>query len=318
MNAIRLHETDGLDALVYETVPRPKPDNDELLVRVYAAGVNPLDWLVCSGAIPEVRDEPLPWILGWDLSGVVVSVGNDVTAFEPGEAVYGMSRLPGAGGSFAEYITLSAEEVRAKPTSLSHIEAAGLPMAGQTAFHSLYRVAGISPGHRILIHAAAGGVGHMAVQFASNTDAHVIGTASGRNEAFLHDLGIDEFVNYREERFEEVLDDVDIALDAIGGEVLKRTVEVVKPNGVVVTLPEQPPADAVERYKTQHDVTVRFFDVLTESDPATPESVTAHVKADVLEHTISEVYSLAEAQQALKKSLDGHVRGKLILRVADY
>ncbi|SER36515.1 NADP-dependent oxidoreductase [Natrinema salaciae] len=306
-----------MDALVYEDVPRPEPNSDELLVRVHAAGVNPLDWLICRGALPEVRDEPLPWIPGWDLSGVVVSVGDDVTAFERGDAVCGMVRPPGAGGTFAEYATMSTAEVTAKPASLSHTDAAGVPMAGQTAFHALYETGGLEPGQRVLVHGAAGGVGHMAIQLAKNTGAHVIGTASGRNEQFLRDLGVDEFVNYREERFEAILDDVDIVLDAIGGEVLERSVDVTQPGGVVVTLPEQPSEDGIERCRTEDDVAVRFFDVLTESDPAILRQVATHVEAGVLEPTISDTYPLANTQEALEQSADGHVRGKLVVGVID-
>lgn len=315
MKAIQLTETNGTDALIYESVPRPEPDNDEILVRIHVAGVNPIDWLVCRSILPELRDQPLPWIPGWELSGIVESVGADVTTFEPGDAVCGMVRLPGAGGTFAEYTTMTVDEVIAKPPPLSHIEAAGLPMAGQTAFHALYQAGELDAGQRVLVHAAAGGVGHMAVQLAANTGAHVIGTASGRNEQFLRDLGIDEFVNYREEQFEDVIDDVDLVLDAIGGEVLERSAEVVQSEGVIVTLPDQPEADTVERFQAEHDVAIRFFDVLTESDPAILQSVTDRVAGGVLEPTISGSYPLSEAQEALDRSANGHVRGKLVLDV---
>lgn len=315
MKAIQLTATDGADALAYEDVPRPEPDDDELLVRVHTAGVNPLDWLICRGMLSELRDKPLPWIPGWDLSGVVASVGEQVTKFEPGDAVYSMVRLPGAGGTFAEYATTIVDEVRAKPSSLSHTEAAGVPMAGQTAFHALYQAGELEAGQRVLVHGAAGGVGHMAVQFATNTGARVIGTASGRNEQFLRNLGVDEFINYREQRFEDVLDSVNVVLDTIGGEVLERSAEVVQSEGTVVTLPDQLSADSIERFQTEHDVAVRFFDVLTESDPATLQSVSTTVEAGTLEPTISATYPLSEAQQALERSADGHVRGKLVLDV---
>jgi len=317
MKAITLPEADGIADLRYEDVDRPRPDKDELLLRVHAAGVNPLDWLICRGILPELRDGTFPWIPGWDVSGVVASVGDAVTRFESGDAVCGMARLPDAGGTFAEYATVTVNEVTEKPLSLSHTAAAGIPMAGQTAFHALYQVGELAPGHRILVHAAAGGVGHLAVQFAANTGGHVIGTASGRNEQFLSDIGVDEVVNYRTERFEAVLDDVDIVLDAIGGDVLERSVEITKSGGVVVTLPEQPSADDIERFQSEHDVSVRYFDVLTESDSTTLQEVAAHVEAGVLQPTVSETYHLSETQQALEQSADGHVRGKLVLEVTD-
>ena len=316
MHAIQLRETDGTDALTLQDVPRPEPDRDELLVRVHAAGVNPLDWLICRGMVSELVDTALPWIPGWDLSGVVASVGSDVTDFESGDRVFGTVRLPESGGAFAEYITVTAEEVTTKPESLSHTEAAGVPMVGQTAFHALSEEAGLESGQRVLVHAAAGGVGHMAVQFAANTGADVIGTASGYNEAFLRDLGVDEFVNYREERFEDVLTDIDVVLDSVGGEVLERSVDVVRPGGVVVTLPERPSERLVKKCRAEHEIEVRFFDVVVDAEPSTLERVATRVEASKVRPEISETYPLAGVKEALDRSAAGHVRGKLVLDVS--
>ncbi|ESS09967.1 MAG: NADPH:quinone reductase related Zn-dependent oxidoreductase [uncultured archaeon A07HN63] len=259
MNAIHLQETSGIDALSHEEVPRPEPEQNELVIRAHAAGVNPLDWLICRGVLPHLRDTELPWIPGWDVSGVVEAVGSGVSEFAPGDAVCGMARLPGGGGAYAEYITVTADEITAKPSSLSHLEAAGMPMAGQTAFHALYEAGNLSQGQDVLVHAAAGGVGHMAVQFAANTGAHVIGTASGRNEAFLRDIGVDEFVNYRKEQFEDEVNDVDLVVDTVGGDVLERSVKITRPGGIVVTLPEPPSEAGIERYREEYGVEVRFL-----------------------------------------------------------
>lgn len=317
MKAIQLVEPTGTDALTYEDVPRPDPESDELLIQVHAAGVNPLDWLISRGMVQHLLDEPLPWIPGWDISGVVVSVGAAVSDFDPGDPVYGMVRLPGAGGAFAEYTTMTAEEITSKPHSLSHVEAASVPMAGQTAFHALHEAAGLNAGQRVLIHAAAGGVGHLAVQFAANTGAYVIGTASGYNETYLRDLGVDQFVNYREERFDEILSSVDIVLDSIGGEVLDRSVDVVDSGGVIVTLPEAPPEEKIKSVRDEHDVDIRFFSVTTHTDPATLQLVTAHIDAGVAEPTISDTYPLSKVEDALDRSADGHVRGKLVIDVTE-
>ncbi|WP_276274150.1 NADP-dependent oxidoreductase [Haloarcula litorea] len=311
MRAIRLQETDGIDALTEEDVSCPEPSPDEYLVRVHAAGINPLDWLLSRGMLPHLLDTDLPWIPGWDVSGVVESVGSDVSEFAPGDAVFGMSRLPGAGGAFADHTTMSADEIAAKPEGLSHHEAAAVPMAGQTAFHALYEEGDVDSAERVLVHAASGGVGHMAIQFAEHTGAHVIGTASGDNEAFLRELGVDEFVNYRSERFEEVVDDVDLVLDAVGGDVLERSVEVLRSGGIVVTLPEPPSQAAVDRYHDEYGVDVRFFDVITDSDPETLRQVAAHIDAGVVAPRVSDVYSLSKMQDALDRSAGGHVRGKL-------
>ncbi len=317
MNAIQLDKTDGIGALQSERLPRPEPGPDECLVRVDAAGINPLDWLVCRGTLPHLLDSTLPWIPGWDVSGVVESVGADVTEFAPGDAVCGMSRLPGAGGTFAEYTTVSSDEITPRPDPLSRYEAAAVPMAGQTAFHALFGSADLGPDEHVLVHAAAGGVGHMAVQFAADAGADVTGTASGRNEGFLHELGVDEFVNYREERFEDVVDGVDLVVDAVGGDVLERSVEVVDPGGVVVTLPEPPSRETVERYQDEHGADVRFFDVITDSETATLNQVAARIDAGVVTPRVSGVYPLSAVRDALARSAEGHVRGKLVLDVTE-
>lgn len=317
MKAIQLEETDGIESLSYDDVRRPEPEQDEVLIRVCAAGVNPIDRLMCRGLLSHLLDSEVPWTPGWDVSGVIESVGENVTEFSPGDAVCGMSRLPDSGGAFAEYTTMTSDEVTSKPEPLSHLEAAGIPMAGQTAFHALYEEGNLDSGESVLIHAAAGGVGHMAVQFAANTGARVIGTASGRNEEFLHELGVDEFINYREERFEEVLDSVDLVLDAVGGDALERSVEVAQPGGAVVTLPEPPSEEAVERYHDEHDVGVRFFDVVTDSDPVTLREVASHAESGVATPRVSDTYPLSEVQDALDRNAEGHVRGKLVVDLTE-
>lgn len=317
MQALELPEVGRIDRLAVADRPRPDPDADELLVRVHAAGVNPLDWLVCRGQLPELRGDSLPWIPGWDLAGTVEVVGEGVSAFDPGDAVWGMLRRQGTGGTYAEYVTVGADAVAEKPASLSPAEAASLPMASQTALHALSTIGDVGPDDRVLVHAAAGGVGHLAVQLAANAGAHVIGTASGANESYLRDLGVDRFVDYTETRFEDELASVDFVLDAVGGDVLDRSVRITAPGGVVVTLPEPPDADDVERFETEHDVAVRFFDVILDSDPDALGVVRDRADAGVLAPTVSDSFPLAEATTALRRSADGHVRGKLVLDVVD-
>lgn len=317
MKAVHLREPTGVEGLTYGEVARPEPDRDELLVRVHAAGINPIDWLICRGDLSHLIDGEFPWTPGWDVSGVVEAVGANGAGFDPGDPVCGMSRLPDGGGAFAEYITMTGDELTDKPRSLSHPEAASLPMAGQTAFHALYEEGDLGAGQRVLVHAAAGGVGHIAVQLAANTGAHVIGTASGYNEAYLRELGVDRFVNYRQARFEAEIGDVDIVLDAVGGDVLERSVEVVKPGGVVITLPEPPAEPTVERCNRNHDVDVRFFDVVLDSKPVTLRRVATHAESGVVEPRVSDTYSPSEIREALGRSADGHVRGKLVIDLTE-
>ncbi|ELY75286.1 NADP-dependent oxidoreductase [Natrinema gari] len=313
MRAIRIHEHGGSDMLTAETVPRPEPGDDELLVRVRAAGVNPIDWMVREGYTDEALSPSLPTILGWDLSGIVEMVGAAVSEFEPGDEVFGLVGLPDPGGAYAEYAAVPADEVVTKPTPLSHADAAGLPMVGLTAWRALFDAGALRDGQRVLVHAAAGGVGHVAVQLAAHAGAHVVGTASGENEAYLRELGVDEFVNYRAERFERVVDSVDLVLDAVGGDTLERSIAVLADGGRIVTLPE-PPSEAVcETVRQERNATVDWFSI--EPDATTLAELRALIEDGHLRPTVSGSYPLSDVATAHQESEDGHVRGKLVLEV---
>ena len=313
MRAITVREHGDADVLSLEERPRPDPEADELLVRVRAAGVNPIDWMIRAGYTDEALSPSLPYVPGWDLSGVVEAVGSAVTAFEPGDEVFGLVRMPDPGATYAEYAAVPAEDVVLKPETLEHTTAAALPMVGLTARHALFGEGALRTGQRVLVHAAAGGVGHVAVQLATAAGARVVGTASGRNESFLHDLGVDEFVDYREQRFEDVLDDVDLVLDAVGGETLERSIRVLKPGGRIVTLPEPPSDEVVETARRERDATVRWFSV--EPDASTLAEIRALVDEGRVHPTVSGVYPLVEADAAHRESEAGHVRGKLVLEI---
>ncbi|MDS0258323.1 NADP-dependent oxidoreductase [Haloarcula sp. S1CR25-12] len=312
MRAIRVHEYGDADVLTYERVPRPQPADDELLVRVRAAGVNPIDWMVREGYADEALDPSLPYVPGWDLSGTVEAVGDDVTAFGPGDEVFGLVGMPDPGRTYAEYAAVPADDVVPKPESLDHTAAAGVPMVALTAWRGLFEAGNLTPDQRLLVHAAAGGVGHMAVQFADEVGAHVVGTASGRNEAFLRDLGVDEFVDYRERAFETAVDGVDLVLDAVGGDTLDRSVDVLNQNGRIVTLPEPPGDDVVARARSERNGTVDWFSV--EPDPDALARIRDRIDAGQVTPTVSETWSLADAGAAHQRSQTGHVRGKLVLR----
>ncbi|WP_222920362.1 NADP-dependent oxidoreductase [Natrinema sp. SYSU A 869] len=311
MRAIRVHEHGDSDVLTLESVPRPEPGADELFVRVRAAGVNPIDWMVREGYTDEALAPSLPYVPGWDLSGVVERVGSAVSGLEPGNAVFGLVRMPDPGRTYAEYATVPADDVIRKPATLEHTAAAGLPMVGLTAWRALFEEGDLREGQRVLVHAAAGGVGHVAVQLAAHAGATVIGTASGRNEASLRDLGVDEFVDYRERRFEAAVDDVDLVLDAVGGDVLERSTAVLREGGRIVTLPEPPSERVIETAQRERRATVRWFSV--EPDASALGEIRALVDDGHIRPTISGIRPLSEAAAAHEESEDGHVRGKLVL-----
>ena len=215
MKAIRIHNYGGPEVLQYEEAPRPKPQTGEVLIRVHAAGVNPIDWKVREGHMKDFWPHKFPLILGWDLSGVVEEVGPRPAAagrFKKGDEVYSLPD-PTRNGAYADYIVVRESELALKPNSLHHIRAAAVPLAALTAWQSLFDTAQLQPGQRVLIHAGSGGVGHFAVQLAKWKGAYVFATASTKNQDLLRELGVDEPIDYTQQRFENVARDIDIVLD---------------------------------------------------------------------------------------------------------
>lgn len=310
MQAIRIHAYGGSDVLVNETIPRPTVAPDEVLIRVHAVAVNPLDWLVREGYLKDVLGHTLPLVPGWELSGVVAATGDTISGFQVGDAVYTRPDFSRDGG-YAEYVAVKAAEIALKPTSLDHVQAAAIPLVGLTAWQALFDTAHLSAGQTVLIHGAAGGVGTVAVQLAKWKGARVIGTASAANAGFLHDLGVDDVVDYTTARFEDVAHDVDMVLDTRGGETQERSWQVLKPGGWLVSVVSSPSAEAAEAAGVQ---AVYLAD---QADAATLAQLAALIDAGTLRPVIAAVFPLAEARQAHTLSQAGHARGKIILRVVE-
>ena len=309
MKAVRMHEYGAPEVLKYEDAPRPEPASGEVLVRVHAAAVNPVDWKIRAGYTKGFLDYTLPLIPGWDLSGVVESVGSAVSDWKPGDEVYARPDLS-RNGSYAEYIAVKATELGRKPKSIDHVQASAIPLAALTAWQALFDAAGLSAGQRVLIHAAAGGVGTFAVQLAKWKGAYVIGTASARNHAFLRELGADETIDYNQVRFETVVHDVDVVLDAMAGETRDRSWQVLKKGGILVSILGAPSAEAAAAHG------VRQAGVFVQPNRAQLEEIAKLVDAGKLRPIVEEVLPLSEAARAHAKNQTLHTRGKLVLRVA--
>jgi NADPH:quinone reductase-like Zn-dependent oxidoreductase len=318
MKAVVIHAYGGPEVLIYEDVPRPEPGEDELLVRIYAAGVNPADWQVRAG-LRHKAEEPFSIILGLDVSGVVEDMGARVSGFQATDEVYGMLPL-GRTGGYAEYVAAPASGFALKPESLNHIQAAAMPVASLTSWQALFEAAKLLPGQRVLIHAASGGVGHIAVQFARWKGAYVIGTASGRNEEFLRKLGVDEFVNYQTTRFEDVVGDVDVVLNTIPQEIdatsdvlmkdtLDRSLGVLKKGGILVSISGRPSPDVVKAHA------IREARILARPDGEQLSEIARLVDSGYVHPAISSVLALRDAHKAHEISQEGHTRGKIVLQV---
>jgi len=310
MQAVRFHSYGGPEVLVSEELPRPRVGAGEVLIQVHAAGVNPIDWKVRAGHLKDWLPHRLPLIPGWDVSGVVEAVGPDVTAFKIGDAVFGMLDFM-RNGAYAEYVAARTGDLAPKPRSIDHVQTAAVPLAGLTAWQSLFEVADLAPWHTVLINAATGGVGHFAVQFAKWKGAKVIGTASASNASFLRELGADRVIDYRTTQFEEVVREVDVVLDPIGGDTQDRSWQVLKKGGILVaTLGISSPEAA-------RQPGVRGEGVGVHSDTAQLTQIADLIDAGDLKPAVTTVLPLAEAAKAHELSQNGHVRGKIVLKVGD-
>jgi len=308
MKAVCIYSYGGPEVLVYEDAPRPHPDAGEVLVRVHAAGINPVDWKIREGHLKEMLHHTLPLVLGWDVSGVVEALGSGVTRLKVGDEVFSRPDIA-RDGAYAEFIVIRESEAALKPKSIDHLHAAALPLAGLTAWQSLFDAGGLSAGQRVLIHAAAGGVGHLAVQLARWKGAHVIGTASARNHDFLRKLGVDQVVDYATVRFEEAVAPVDVVFDTLGGAIQERSWKVLKRGGILVSVVSPPSAERA----TAHGVRQAF--VFIQPNAARLAEIATLVDGEKLKAIVETILPLSDATRGQELSERGHTRGKIVLRV---
>jgi NADPH:quinone reductase-like Zn-dependent oxidoreductase len=307
MRVVQIHSFGPSDVLKLESAPTPQPGEGEVLVRVHATSINPVDVKTRAGSgLSGMYKDLLPVILGWDVSGVIEAVGASVTEFKIGDEVYGMPLFPALAKTYAEYMVAPASQLAKKSASLSHNEAAALPLVALTAHQALGTI-NLKAGESILIHAAAGGVGHVAVQLAKARGANVIGTASSRNHDFVKSLGADEVIDYTKVPFETVVKDVAAVFDCVGGEVLPRSYGVLRAGGRLVTIAGQPSEDLAK----QHNIQV--YRVLVKPDKSGLESLTSLVEAGRLKPTVSATFPLEDIAKAHDEVASGHVRGKVVV-----
>jgi NADPH:quinone reductase-like Zn-dependent oxidoreductase len=304
-------EAGGPEVLQVQDVERPEPIATEVLVRVTSAGINPVDWKTRQGGgFGDAIGEP-PLILGWDVAGVVEEVDPDVTRFAPGDRVFGMPWFPRLARAYAEFVTSPARQLARTPEALTDEQAGGLPLAGLTAWQALVDFAEVGDGTRVLVHAAAGGVGHLAVQIAKARGAHVIGTAREEKHDFLRELGVDEPIDYTAQPFEEAVSEVDVVFDLIAGEEYGlRSLQTLREGGLWLCIPDDVP-DSVAAAAREQSKRARSF--LVEPDYAGLESLAALADEGKLRVVIEEAFPLAEAAEAHRRLEDGRARGKFVL-----
>ncbi|MEV6384608.1 NADP-dependent oxidoreductase [Streptomyces sp. NPDC051773] len=309
MRAMTQDAFGGPEVLREAALPRPVPGPGEILVRVRAAGVNPTDWK--NRAFGLWHPEPLP-VLGWDVSGVVEQVGLGVTLFEPGDEVFGMLPYPHGAGAYAEYAKGPTRAFAPKPSNVDHVQAGALPLAALTAYQALVDTADVREGQRVLIHAAAGGVGHLAVQIAKARGAYVIGTASAGKHELLRELGADELIDYRTTDFVEAAGEVDVVLDTLAGDVRTRSVDLLREGGTLVSILPVGGEEDAERAAARG---ARLKKLLVEADQAGMRAIAALVEQGKLRAHVDATFPLAEAAKAHALGETDRTTGKIVLTV---
>ena len=310
MKAVRIYEHGGPEILTYEDAPIPEVSEDDILIRVHAASVNPVDWKIRDGYGKDNFKHHLPLILGWDVAGTVEEIGSKVQQFQPGDAVYGYTSLY-RDGAYAQFMIAKETEIALKPASVDFIEAAAIPVAALTAGQALFDTAGLDANQRVLIHAASGGVGSMAVQLAKVKGAYVIGTASARNADFLRELGADEIIDYQTTKFETVVQDLDVVLDTIGGDTQERSFGVLRKGGFLVSIVSPPSEETAAGYG------VRSAMLGVKPFAAQLQEIAGLVDSGKLKIYVETVLPLSEAREAHEISQSGRTRGKIVLQVVD-
>lgn len=308
MTAVQINRYGGNDVVeINKSAPMLKAAKGELLIEVFAAGVNPVDWKIREGYMKERMPLQFPATLGRDFSGVVMELGEGVTGFRAGDEVYGQAGF--GQGSFAEFLLAEAKATARKPKRLSHIEAGALPLVGVSALQALVDHMALSRGQRILIHGGAGGIGSIAIQIAKHLGAHVATTASTEDLSFVRGLGADEVIDYTNQSFETLLHDFDAVFDTVAGETYKKSFRVLKKGGIIVSMLEQPNEALMKEFG------VRAIGQGTQVTNERLARLTELVDKKAIKVHIDKTFSLEQAAEALKYQKEGHPRGKVVLKI---
>jgi NADPH:quinone reductase-like Zn-dependent oxidoreductase len=314
MKAAIIDEFGDADVLKITEINKPEINGDQVLIKVKSAGINPVDTKVRAGTSGISKKIKLPAILGWDVSGIIQIVGKNVQSFKSGDEVFGCIGFPGLGKTYAEFTVADPQLLAKKPYNISFEEAAAVPLAGLTAYQAINEELKVSSGQKVLIQAAAGGVGHLAVQFAKINGALVIGTASEKNEKFLKSIGVDQFIDYKKEKFEERIQDVDAALDAMGGEILYRTISCVKRGGIVVCLPSSTKNDP-KAIELANERNIKLIWPMMRPDGEQMRLIASLLQDKKMKVSVDKIFTLDQITWAHKAVETHQTKGKVVVKV---
>lgn len=310
MKAARIHAYGDASQIVIEDAPMPTLADDDVLIRVVATSVNPVDWKIRKGYLKSMIPYQMPLVMGWDVSGVVEKTGPAVTKFKPGDAVYSRPDIA-RNGAYAEYVAVRESEIAFKPATISHVEAASLPLVSITAWESLFTSANLTAGQKVLIHAGAGGVGSIAIQLAKAKGAHVTATASAAKSALVTSLGADEVIDYRAEDFSQIARDMDVVFDTVGGEVQEKSWSVLRPGGFLVSITDRPSEDRAKAEGKRAG-----FVFIGPNAPILTE-LAGMVDAGQVRPLIGAEYGLNDTAKAQEASETGRATGKIVIYVGN-
>jgi NADPH:quinone reductase-like Zn-dependent oxidoreductase len=314
MKAAIIDEFGDADVLKITEINKPEINGDQVLIKVKSTGINPVDTKVRAGTSGISKKIKLPAILGWDVSGIIQIVGKNVQSFKSGDEVFGCIGFPGLGKTYAEFTVADPQLLAKKPYNISFEEAAAVPLAGLTAYQAINEELKVSSGQKVLIQAAAGGVGHLAVQFAKINGALVIGTASEKNEKFLKSIGVDQFIDYKKEKFEERIQDVDAALDAMGGEILYRTISCVKRGGIVVCLPSSTKNDP-KAIELANERNIKLIWPMMRPDGEQMRLIASLLQDKKMKVSVDKIFTLDQITWAHKAVETHQTKGKVVVKV---
>lgn len=311
MKAAQINEYGGIDVVhVASDAPKPAPADDQVLIEVHAASINPFDFKVRKGFMQQMKPLDFPATLGGDIAGVVVEVGKNVSRFRVGDRVYGSANVFGGGsGAFAEYAVTGEKRIAKMPESLDFTQAAALPLTGLSALQVLENHMQLQSGQKILIHGGAGGIGTMAIQIAKHLGAYVATTVSAKSVDYAKQLGADEIIDYKDQKFEELLSDFDAVFDTVGGETYDNSFKVLKKGGILVSMVQPPKEDLAAQYG------VRALYQSTSINTEDLEKLAKLVAEGVIKPEVDKMFSLDQIQDAFRAQEEGHPKGKIIVKI---
>jgi NADPH:quinone reductase-like Zn-dependent oxidoreductase len=315
MKTIILNEAGSVDNLQYIEASKPVIKNNEVLVQTISLSINPVDYKVRSnsGALTWILGEERPAVLGWDLSGTIVEVGEDVTDFKMGDAVFGMANFPGKGNAYAEFVAVPATHLTLKPENISHQEASSATLAALTAWQTLVKKGNIKKGDKVLIHAASGGVGHYATQIAKHFGAYVIGTSSAKNRDFVLQNGADKHIDYTTENFTDLVSDVDFVLDTIGGDTILKSLDITKQGGTIVSIASSNMTDEELEKAKSKEVDLSFLLVQSSADDML--QIAQLMEKGIVKSHISKTFSFDQMGDAHLHLEQGRTVGKIVVTI---